>query len=108
MAKRRYRASNTKLSEVFASSEEELDLLLAERQRRASEAGDAVAAAKIALERLRLGFEGGNTTTYSEVFDLLSRASEQQIAAALRKTEPSSDGQHGLASTVLTGRDVMP
>ena len=84
-------ASNTKLSEVFASSEEELDLLLAERQRRASEAGDAVAAAKIALERLRLGFEGGNTTNYSEVFDLLSRASEQQIAAALRKTEPSSD-----------------
>ena len=84
-------ASNTKLSEVFASSEQELDLLLAERQRRASEAGDTVAAAKIALERLRLGFEGGNTTTYSEVFDLLSRASEQQIAAALRKTEPSSD-----------------
>lgn len=84
-------ASNTTLSEVFASSEEELDLLLDERQRRASEAGDAVAAAKIALERLRLGFEGGNTTTYSEVFDLLSRASEQQIAAALRKTEPSSE-----------------
>ena len=83
-------ASNTTLSAVFASGEEELDLLLAERQRRASEAGDAVAAAKIALERLRLGFEGGNTT-YSEVFDLLSRASEQQIAAALRKTEPSSE-----------------
>ena len=84
-------AANAKLGEVFASTEQELDLLLAERQRRASEAGEAVAAAKIALERLRLGYEGDETTSYSEVFDLLSRASEQQIAAALRKTEPSSD-----------------
>ncbi len=84
-------AANTKLSEVFASSEEELDLLLAERQRRAFETGETVAAAKIALERLLLGYEGDTTTSYSEVFDLLSRASEQQIAAALRKTEPSSE-----------------
>ena len=84
-------AANTKLSEVIASSEEELDLLLAERQRRAFEAGESVVAAKIALDRLRLGYEGNNTTTYSEVFDLLSRASEQEIAAALRKTAPSSD-----------------
>ena len=84
-------AANAKLGEVFASTEQELDLLLAERQRRASEAGETVAAAKIALERLRLGYEGDETTSYSEVFDLLSRASEQQIAAALRKTEPSSD-----------------
>ncbi len=84
-------AANTKLSEVIASSEEEHDLLLAERQRRAFEAGESVVAAKIALDRLRLGYEGNNTTTYSEVFDLLSRASEQEIAAALRKTEPSSD-----------------
>ena len=75
-------AANAKLGEVFASTEQELDLLLAERQRRASEAGEAVVAAKIALERLRLGYEGDETTSYSEVFDLLSRASEQQISGA--------------------------
>ena len=84
-------AANTELSEVFVSGEEELDLLLAERQRRAFEAGESVAAAKIALERLQLGYQGDDITTHSEVFDLLSAASEQQIAAELRKTEPSSD-----------------
>lgn len=84
-------AANTQLSEVVVSGKEELDLLLAERQRRAFEAGEAVASAKIALERLQLGYEGDNATTYSAVFDLLSAASEQQIAAELRKTEPNSD-----------------
>lgn len=83
--------ANAKLSEVFVSSEEGLDMLLAERQRRALETGKSVAAAKIVLERLRLGYEGKNTAAYSDVFDLLSLASEQQIAAELRKTEPSSD-----------------
>ena len=84
-------AANTALSEIFVSGEEALDLLLSERQRRALEAGNTIAAAEIALERLRLGYQGDDTTSYSEVFDLLSAASEQQIAAELRKTESGSD-----------------
>ncbi len=85
-------AANRALSEIFVSGEEALDLLLSERQRRAFEAGNTVAAAKIALERLRLGYEGDDTTSYSEVFDLLSAASEQQIAAALRARSTGKSG----------------
>ena len=84
-------AANAELSQIFVSGDDGLDLLLSERQRRAIETGDPIAAAKIALERLQLGFEGINPATYSGVFDLLSTASEQQIAAELRKAEPRSD-----------------
>lgn len=84
-------AANSELSQIFVSSDDGLDLLLGERQRRAIETGKAIEAAKIALERLRLGFEGPNPATYSDVFNLLSTASEQQIAAELRKAEPSSN-----------------
>lgn len=102
-------AANAELSEVFVSGEEEFDMLLAERQRRALETGDAVAAAKIVLERLRLGYEGKNAATHSDVFDLLSLASEQQIAAELRKTEPSGDWAAwlGLNRAYREGREAV-
>ena len=110
-------AANAKLSELSVSSEEEFDLLLAERQRRAFETGDAIAAAKIALERLQLGYQGVDATTYSEVFDLLSEASEHQIAEELRKIEPSSDWEAWLSlnrayrkgrSEVISWRQLHP
>ena len=83
--------ANSTLSEVIVSDEEGLDLLLAERQRRAIESGDPMAAAKIALERLQLGYSDDNEISHSDVFNLLSAATVPQIALELRKTEPSSD-----------------
>ena len=83
--------ANSTLSEVIVSDEEGLDLLLAERQRRAIESGDPLAAAKIALERLQLGYSDDNEISHSDVFNLLSAATVPQIALELRKTEPSSD-----------------
>lgn len=83
--------ANSTLSEVLVSDEEGLDLLLAERQRRATESGEPLAAAKIGLERLQMGYSGENDISHSDVFNLLSAATEPQIASELRKTEPSSD-----------------
>ena len=51
-------AADSELGKIFVSSDDGLDLLLAERQRRALEAGNAIAAAKVALERLQLGYQG--------------------------------------------------
>ena len=83
--------ANALLNQILASDEDELDLLLAERQRRAVDKGDSITAAKLALDRLRLTRSKAGSITHSEVFNLLSMASESQIAAELRRTEPSSD-----------------
>jgi len=83
--------ANSTLSEVLVNDEEGLDLLLAERQRRAIESGDPLAAAKIALERLQLGYSDDNEISHSDVFNLLSATTEPQITLELRKTEASSD-----------------
>ena len=84
-------AADSELGKIFVSSDDGLDLLLAERQRRALETGNAIAAAKVALERLQLGYQSQDSATYSDVFNFLSTASEQKIAAELRKAEPRSD-----------------
>lgn len=68
-------AADSELGKIFVNSDDGLDLLLAERQRRALETGNAVEAAKVALERLQLGYQGQDSATYSDVFNFLSTAS---------------------------------
>ena len=85
------REATAMLNQIEVSDEASYDRLLAERQRRAAESGNPIDAARFALERLQLGYKSKSSVSDSDVLNLLSIASEQQIAAALRKAEPMSD-----------------
>ena len=85
------REATAMLNQTEVSDEASYDRLLAERQRRAAESGNPIDAARFALERLQLGYKSKSSVSDSDVLNLLSIASEQQIAAALRKAEPMSD-----------------
>ena len=89
--------SNRLLGTISADTEEELDALLSERQRRLTESGQPVDAARVALERMAMQESGTGSVTSSTVFDLLSQATEQRLASELRRTEPNSDWQTWLS-----------
>lgn len=83
--------ANQLLGTLSADTREELDAILAERQRRLWESGQSLDAAKVALDRLALQEPGNGNVTSSTVFDLLSQATEQRLASELRRTEHNSE-----------------
>lgn len=83
--------SNLLLGSISADTREDLDTILAERQRRLWESGQPIDAAKVALDRLTAQEQGAGDVTSSTIFDLLSQATEQRLASELRRTEPNSD-----------------
>jgi hypothetical protein len=88
-------AADNELGKIFVNSDDGLDLLLAERQRRALETGNAVAAAKVALERLQLGYQGQDSATYSDVLIFYPPHRSRKLLPNFAKPSLGAIGQPG-------------
>lgn len=94
------------LEQIQVTDRRSVALTLRERQRREAISGNFIAAAKLALSRHN-GELGDLASSSTEIFELLSNASQSQLETANRLAAPESDW-HGWLSLNLAYRQGKP